>query len=96
MPPSMPISMTMVGKFSSITWKRQQPGALSPSGPVMKFFTSTAQVARAMHLRQEVDGERFDLVVLAADPAGYLLCGDGAAGCDGAMSVRFAHQVLDG
>lgn len=31
---------------------------------------STAQVARAMHLRQEVDGERFDLVVLGAGPAG--------------------------
>lgn len=31
---------------------------------------STAQVARSLHLRQEVDGERFDLVVLGGGPAG--------------------------
>jgi thioredoxin reductase (NADPH) len=31
---------------------------------------STAQVARTLHLRQEVDGERFDLVVLGGGPAG--------------------------
>jgi thioredoxin reductase (NADPH) len=36
--------------------------------------------------------------MLALDPAGYLLCGTGAASCDGhlacAVAVRFVHDLL--
>src|SRR6201996_6541980 len=49
---------------------------------------SPAQVARSLGLRAEVDGERFDLVVLGAGPAGLAAAGYGGAGRPG----RDEHQ----
>src|SRR3954467_4883963 len=48
---------------------RPAPPVLVPAADVMRN-PSAAQVARSLGLRAEVDGERFDLVVLGAGPAG--------------------------
>src|SRR4051794_41347752 len=45
---------------------------------------SAAQVARELGLRAEIDGERFDLVVLGGGPAGLAAAGYGGGGGGGA------------
>src|SRR5258706_9613271 len=49
---------------------------------------SPAQVARSLGLRADVDGERFDLVVLGAGPAGLAAAGYGGSGGVRALAAQ--------